>query len=326
MRTTAAPNPAECRPCSLSGNKVDSRPDLWVARRAADQWGVLSLDELGECGLSRKAVMVRVRNGQLHPLHRGVYAVGHPNVPLEGRFVAAIKACGPQAVLSHFSAAALYGLVKWDDRYPEVTVPGTATRTHRGIRVHRSSMLDVRDTTRHRGIPTTTPARTLIDLAASFNYKALRRTVRQAQNRLTNVPQILNALDRLGPRRGTAKLTKILATGPAPTRSELEDTVLDLILHGGFKHPDVNRPLRIDGRRVIPDFRWPTQRLVIEADGAEWHDNPIAREDDAERQAILEAHGERVLRVTWQQAITRRPETLRRIRSAGAPTYTLEAR
>ena len=65
--------------------------------------------------------------------------------------------------------------------------------------------------------------------------------------------------------------------------------MLDLILAGGFQHPDVNRPLTIDGRRVIPDFRWPTQRLVIEADGAEWHDNPIAREDDAERQAILEA-------------------------------------
>jgi very-short-patch-repair endonuclease len=320
MRPTAAPEAAECRVGSFSGNKLDSRPDLRVARRAADHWGVLSLAELHECGLSRKAVMVRVRNGQLHPLYRGVYAVGHPNIPLEGRFLAAIKACGPQAVLSHFSAAALYGLVKWDDRHPEVTVPGTATRTHRGIRVHRSSLLDVRDTTRHQGIPTTTPARTLIDLAASFKYRALRRTVRQAQSRLTNVPQILNALDRLGPRRGAANLTKILATGPAPTRSELEDTVLDLILHGGFEHPDVNRPLRIDGRKVIPDFRWPAQRLVIEADGAEWHDNPIAREDDAERQAILEAHGERVLRVTWTQAITRRPETLDRIRAAGAPT------
>ena len=263
--------------------------------------------------------MVRVRNGWLHRLHRGVYAVGHPNVPLKGRFLAAIKACGPTAVLSHFSAAVLYALLRWDDRYPEVTVPGTTTKAHRGICVHRSSMLDSRDITRHYGIPITTPARTLIDLAASFEYRALRRTVRQAQSRLTNVPQILNALDRLGPRRGTANLTKILATGPAPTRSELEDTVLDLILAGGFQHPDVNRPLTISGRRVIPDFRWPTQRLVIEADGAEWHDNPIAREDDAERQAILEAHGERVLRVTWQQAITRRPETLKRIRAAGAP-------
>ena len=76
-------------------------------------------------------------------------------------------------MLSHFSAAVLYGLLRWDDRYPEVTVPGTTTKAHRGIRVHRSSMLDARDTTRHYGIPITTPARTLIDLAASFEYRAL---------------------------------------------------------------------------------------------------------------------------------------------------------
>ena len=319
MPAAAAPRTAECRVRQSRADKLDTRSDRRVAELAADAWGVLSLDELRACGLTRDGVMVRVRNGWLHRLHRGVYAVGHPNVPLKGRFLAAIKACGPTAVLSHFSAAVLYGLLRWDDRYPEVTVPGTTTKAHRGICVHRSSMLDSRDITRHYGIPITTPARTLIDLAASFEYRALRRTVRQAQNRLTNVPQILNALDRLGPRRGTANLTKILATGPAPTRSELEDTVLDLILAGGFQHPDVNRPLTINGRRVIPDFRWPTQRLVIEADGAEWHDNPIAREDDAERQAILEAHGERVLRVTWQQAITRRAETLERIRAAGAP-------
>jgi very-short-patch-repair endonuclease len=95
--------------------------------------------------------------------------------------------------------------------------------------------------------------------------------------------------------------------------------VLDLILHAGLQHPDVNRPLVIDGRRVVPDFRWPGQCLVLEADGAAWHDNPTAREDDAERQARLERHGERVIRVTWKQAITRPAETIARIRAAGAP-------
>ncbi|HEX5899749.1 MAG TPA: type IV toxin-antitoxin system AbiEi family antitoxin domain-containing protein, partial [Solirubrobacteraceae bacterium] len=93
---------------------------MLVAGRAADAWGVLSLDELCACGLSRNAVMNRVRNGRLHPLHRGVYAVGHANVPLEGRFLAAVKACRP-AVLSHFSAAALWGFIGWEERYPEVT-------------------------------------------------------------------------------------------------------------------------------------------------------------------------------------------------------------
>jgi putative AbiEi antitoxin of type IV toxin-antitoxin system/uncharacterized protein DUF559 len=288
-----------------------------VARLAAEQWGVLSLDDLRSCGLSRDAVESRVRNGHLHPLYRGVYAVGHPNVPLEGRFLAAVKACGPNAVLSHFSAAALYQLVRWDDRYPEVTVADTTPRSHRGIRAHRTTLPD---TTRHKGIPVTTPARTLIDLAATFDYRALRRTVREAQRNLVTIRQILETLDRLGPRPGIGNLRKILATGHAPTRSELEDVVLDLILKAGFQRPDVNKPIRVQGRRLIPDFRWPEQHLVIEADGAEWHDDRLTREDDAEKQALLEAHGERVIRITWAQAIGHRTQTLERIRAAGAPT------
>jgi very-short-patch-repair endonuclease len=95
--------------------------------------------------------------------------------------------------------------------------------------------------------------------------------------------------------------------------------VLDLILRGGFEHPQVNVPLHIAGRRLIPDFRWPAQRLILEADGAAWHDGALQREDDAERQALLEASGERVLRVTWRQAVTERAQTLARLRSAGAP-------
>jgi very-short-patch-repair endonuclease len=111
----------------------------------------------------------------------------------------------------------------------------------------------------------------------------------------------------------------VIAEGPAPTRSVLEDVVLDLILRGGFAHPDVNKPMRINGRRVVPDLRWPDQRLIVEADGGSWHTGPVAERDDAERQALLEAHGERVLRVTWEQALTRPTQTLQRLRVAGAP-------
>ena len=253
------------------------------------------------------------------PFTAGFTPSATPTSPLEGRFLAAVKACGPTAVLSHFSAAALYGLVRWDDRYPEVTVAGTATRRHRGIRVHRtSSSLDADPPQGHPDHhPRPHPHRPRRHLRLP---QPSARAVREAQRKLVTVRQILETLDRLGPRRGIANLTKILATGHAPTRSELEDAVLDLILSAGFQRPDVNRPIRLDGRRIIPDFRWPEQRLVIEADGAEWHDDRLAREDDAERQAILEAHGERVIRVTWAQAIARRAQTLARIRAAGAPT------
>ena len=309
--------PAERSLFPLGGRKVDTRPDARLARLAAEQWGVVSADDLRRCGLSYQAVEVRVASGRLHVVHRGVYAVGHPAIPLQGRFLAAVKACGPDAVLSHFSAAALYELVRWDGRYPEVTAP--INKRHAGIRVHRSSMLEVDDVTRHHGIPVTTPARTLVDLAATFEYRALRRTVREAQRRLVTVRQLVDTINRLGPRRGVTKLAKILATGHAPTRSELEDAVLDLILAGGLEHPQVNRPLTIDGRRVVPDFRWPDQRLVLEADGAAWHDDRLAREDDAERQALLEASVQRVLSVTWTQAVGRRAQTLERLRAAGAP-------
>jgi predicted transcriptional regulator of viral defense system len=314
------PDSIECRVSQPRADLIDTRPDRLVARRAARQWGVLSTAELRACGLPKQAVAVRVRNGWLHPLYRGVYAVGHSNPPLEGGFIAAVKACGEGAVLSHFSAAALHGFVQWDDRYPEVTVAGSTTRRHRQLRVHRTAALSAPDVSRHRGIPITSPARTLADLATVLDYRPLRRAVRQAQSlRRVQLRDLVEIVGRLGHRRGVSNLKRILATGPAPTRSELEDIVLDLILKAGFKRPEINVPLRIKGRRIVPDFRWPERRLVVEADGAAWHDSRLSREDDAERQALLEAHGERVLRVTWKQAVSRPGETAARIRAAGAP-------
>ena len=94
--------------------------------------------------------------------------------------------------------------------------------------------------------------------------------------------------------------------------------MLDLILSAGFAHPDVNVPLRIEDATVIPDFRWPEQRLIVEADGAAYHDN--TRRDDAERQARLEQHGERVVRVTYAQAANQPTQTVERLKQAGAPS------
>src|SRR3954449_597350 len=253
-------------------------------------------------------------------MYRGIYAVGHANPPLEGHFLAAVKTCGPRAVLSQFSAAALWGFWEWDDRYPEVTVPRTSSPKHPGVFIHRSRSLAAVDTTRHRGIPVTSPARTALDLAARLDRRPLRRLVREAQGqRRVSARQLAEVLRRLAPCPGSPLLADVIAPGPAPPRSELEDVVLDLILAGGLEHPGVNVPIVVAGRRVIPDFRWPAQRLVLEADGATWHDSPVGREDDAERQALLEAAGERVLRVTWRQALTKQAETLARLRAAGAP-------
>ena len=281
----------------------------------------MDLDELRRCGLSDQAVLRRVRSGRLHPLYKRVFAVGHTNLSQQARILAAVKACGATAVASHHAAGELYVIVRLRDRRPDVTVLGVTTRRHPGIRVHRTSRLDTRDITRCHGILATTPARTLVDLAGVLNYSELRRAIREAQaQRLVALPRLVATTSRLRPFRGAANLAKILATGPAPTRSELEDVVLDLILRGGLRHPDVNVPIRVGGRWVVPDFRWPGQRLVVEADGARFHDGELAREDDADRQALLEAAGEHVVRVRWEQAVCRESQTLRRFRAAGAPS------
>lgn len=307
-------------------DEVDGRADARVARLAARYWGVLSLAELLTCGLTRQGVTVRVRAGRLHRLHRGVYAVGHPNPPREGHLLAALKACGPTAALSHFAAAVLWGLVAWDGRPPDVTVAGDGTRLRDGIRVHRTAAWPPGERTTHHGLTVTSPARTLIDLAAVVDAGTLRRAVREAlAQRLVDHGQLIRSLAAAGSRRGAAALRAILAAGPAPTRSQLEDAVLDLIMRHGFAAPEVNVPLCLGGRRFVPDFRWPEQRLVVEADGVAWHDNAVAREDDAERQALLEAHGERVVRVTWSQALGRPRQTVARLRAAGAPTASTGA-
>lgn len=302
---------------------MDSRandPDAAVARLAGGEWSVLAHDELRECGLSETAIKRRARKGWLHRRYKGVYAVGHPNLPMEGEFLAAVKACGPDAVLSHFSAAALWEMVAWDGRPIEVTIRDTTPRSHRGVRVHRTRYLEPVDVRRKKGIPVTAPARTALDLCSVLRHKYARRAVRQGLGspKLYTIPKLLEVADRQARRPGALRLRRILATA-APTRSDLEDIVLDLILRAGLPKPDVNVPLWINDRKVVPDFRWRQWKLVVEADGRTWHGDPLARADDAERQALLESQGERVERVTWTQATVRRAETMKRLVSA-APT------
>lgn len=134
-----------------------------------------------------------------------------------------------------------------------------------------------------------------------------------------SVVNLLKVLDRVGPVRGTGVLRQILSDG-LPERSVLEDVVHHVILSGGFEPPDVNVALWIDGQRVIPDFRWPKQGIVLEADGSRWHDDPISRADDLERQRVLEAKGEIVLRTRWEEAVAHPAKLRERLVSAGAPS------
>lgn len=283
-----------------------------MAELAAGQWGVVDNKELRACGLSANAVMARRRRGTLHAVYPGVYGVGHVGLTLRGRWLAAVKACGTDAALSHRSAAALWELTAWDEHLlPEVTVPYGRVRRIAGIAVHRTRVPF--RTLRFDAIPVTTPARTLVDLATLLPYKPLRRAVREAMARKRVTVRELVAIPG---RRGGRTLRRILVDGYVPTRSELEDAVHEVIGRGGFVAPAVNHDLRRD---ALPDFLWRDRRIILEADGREWHDNPLRRQDDLERQARLEALGYRVLRVTWRQAVTQPEQTIARLRAAGVP-------
>ena len=297
-----------------------------VANAAARHHGVLSVGDLLACGLTPHGITRRVRNGRLHPMHHGVYAVGHANPTREGWWLAAVKACGDEALLCRLTSAMNMNIIRWEPRYPDVLVLGSRAPRHPRINGHRTSQLPPDHITTWNGIPTTTAERTLLDLAGVLGEAPLRRASRQSQFlKLTTLGSLVATLRGPGPTRGRAAFARVIATGAAPTRSELEDAVLDMLLRGGFTHPLVNAPLHLAGRRIVPDFLWPEQLLVIEADGAH-HDDPFEVVADRERQAILEAHGYIVLRVTWAQVIARPGATLRRIQSAGAPRGGISSR
>ena len=306
-----------CRSRCATRNENDTPPELLIARWAAEQHGVITLAQLHACGLDRAAVLRRVRAGTLHPVHRGVYAVGHPALTLTGRFVAAVLACGDGAALSWFACGAYWKFLRWEERLIDVTVPGTTTRSIAGLRVHRARSLDERDVWRRDGMLVTSPARTLLDLAAVLPPEALRRAARQAQaERRVNVRQLADLLRRANGHHGVRALRAIVADGPTPTRSDLEDLLLDLLDDAGIERPEVNAPLRLDGRRIVPDYLWRERRIALEADSRRWHADPLTRRNDDDKQAILEAHGYRVLRVDGLQIVDRPAQTVARIAAA----------
>ena len=263
-----------------------TKVDLRCVRRASSQWKILDADDLRECGLTREAIRTRVRNGRLHPLYRGVYAWGDPHHPLEACWLAAVKACGRDAVLSHYSAACLWCLLKWDYRDPQVTAP--TLRKHESIHTHKSQHIE---RTFRMGIPVTPALRTLIDLSSMLPYATLRRAVNEALNQRLITPHELVTANH----RGAQRLRQVVASG-APTKNEFEDLVHALL--GDLPKPLTNEPLL----GCVPDFLWPTHRVILEADGRNTHDQLLARADDKARQRHLEQNGYEVIRTTWRQA------------------------
>jgi very-short-patch-repair endonuclease len=277
---------------------------------------VISRVQLYSLGLGRHGIDRRLKLGRLHPIHRGVYMVGHSVAPPRAREMAAVLACGPGAVVSHASAAALWQILphQSQSREVDVTVPGRDPGRKPGIRVHRVRMLDPRDARSCHGVPVTTPARTLLDLASQASRRDLEQAFADAEHRrLVHPRQLLNVLARAGPRPGVPALRALVQSESPPfTRSEAEERFLVLIRAGGLPVPGVN--VRVGGHEV--DFLWRKEALVVEVDGFEFHSSRAAFERDRLRDAGLQAAGFRVIRVTWRQLTEQSEATLVRIARA----------
>ena len=255
--------------------------------------------QLIDLGLRPGAIDHRLRTGRLHRVHVGVYSLAPPTLLSRyGRWTAAVLACGDGAVLSHASAAALWELRATSAALIDVTIPTYAGIQRPGIRVHRSMTLFDAETTTNQGIPTTTPGRTLLDLAATMPARALERAIDQAEALGLDI----TLRHEHAGHRGAARLAAVRAShgpGTTLTRSELEEPFLTLCDDHGIPRPEVNR--RVAGYEV--DFLWRAHRVVAELDGARWHQSRAAFERDRERDTFLTARGFRVLRFTHRRVV-----------------------
>jgi very-short-patch-repair endonuclease len=275
----------------------ESQLDRAIGAIAERQHGVVTRAQLLELGLNRGSITHRIELGRLRQVHRGVYTMSHRLLSRDGRWMAAVLACGRGAVLSHHSAAALWGM-RQSTRIEVTTRAGHHQRS--GIIVHRSPLRDDERTT-HRGIPTTTVPRTLLDLSAVVRPDDLRSALRQAEQLRLTDPLSLHDLAKRYPRRpGLAAIKALLqeaSIGANIIRSELEERFQAFLLKAGLPLPKTNQ--RVEGYEV--DCVWPEQRLIVELDGHATHSPTHAFEGDRARDRRLEAAGWHVIRVTWRQ-------------------------
>jgi very-short-patch-repair endonuclease len=263
-----------------------ANPDAAIARIAARQHGVVTYAQLIAAGLTSSGIDRRIRAGRLHRVYRGVYAVGHAGLSIEGEWVAAVFACGEGAVLSHRSAAQLWRMLEPARGLIDVTIPTASGRRRRkGIRIHRSPSMPIADTTCEDGIAVTTPARTLEDLKRVVNHGLHRRAVRQAEYLRLDLGEITT--DR--------------------TRSDLERAFLRLCRRHQLPPPQVNAKI---GPYTV-DFYWPDAGLVVETDAYATHRGRQAFEDDHARDLYLHARGLAVRRFTDSQ-VYGQPEAVMR--------------
>jgi hypothetical protein len=269
-----------------------------IAELARRQHGRVAGRQLRAMGLGKGAIQWRVQNGRLHRLYRDVYAVGHVVDTRRGKWMAAVLACGPGAVLSHLDAGRLWGILRGvGSGSIHVTVPRNR-EGYDGIRVHRVRSLDPWDHGRIHNIPVTSLARTLLDLAEVLSPRRLERVIEEAERlHMFDLGAIHDVLERSPGRRGRRALRAAVEAAleeARHSRSDLERDFLDLCRDTGVPLPATN--VGVEGEDV--DAHWPGSALVIELQSWEWHRTRQALERDSAKALKLEAAGYRVVPVT----------------------------
>ena len=267
---------------------------------AERQHGVVSRGQLLGLGLGRDAIGHRVRSGRLHQLYPGVYAVGHRVISVRGRWMAAVLASGPGAVLSHHSAAALWG-IRANRRGPiDITSP-RKTKSHGSIRRHEAR-LPPDEITVHDGIPVTTVPRTIFDLAASSPH-SVEPALRQAEYlRRYDALSLLDLLNRYPGHRGNRAVRAALARlreTPGRTRSRFEERFLAFLDAYDLPRPHFNAWIAVGADRFQADCLWPAHHLIVELDSWSAHGTRTAFRSDKRRDRKLAVAGYTTTRIPW---------------------------
>jgi very-short-patch-repair endonuclease/predicted transcriptional regulator of viral defense system len=290
--------------------------DRVIVALATEQHSVLELSQLVEIGFSPSGVQKRADAGRLHRIHSGVYSlVPRELLTREGHWMAAVLACGPGAVLSHRTAAALHELRGTYRTNIDVSVPRRSGRQRPGLDIHRSSTLTPLDVTRVKNIPCTAAARTHLDLAAVVARRSVERALDQWDTMGEfDLRALHEQLERNPRHRGALVLRSVLDehyVGSTVTESELEEAFLALCRRLGLREPQVNRWIDLgDGEPMIRgDFVWAEERVIVETDGVRFHGTHQARERDPRRDQRAILAGWTPVRTTGRQ-VTRRPREL----------------
>jgi very-short-patch-repair endonuclease len=287
---------------------------------------VVGLWQLEDLGLHVKVVDKRVAAGRLHRVYQGAYAVGHRLLDRRGRLMAAVLACGPEAVLSHRSAASLHGILEDSRNRVDVIAPNRRGRSPDGIAAHRDGTLAPADRVVIDGVPCTSLARTLLDLASTQSSSTLRYAVTQAEvEKIFDLAEVVELLERSRGRRGVARLRLAIELHDPQKQEaklELEKRLLRLFKRSALPRFEVNGHLVVNGISMMPDFLWRDARLIVEADGRRVHGTATAFEKDRLRDQHLAVAGWTVIHATWYQ-VTNQPErliqTLRTLLSRPSP-------